>query len=119
MSEERLCSVKDVCDKYGITRKTLFYYDRVGLLKPSKRLGRQQSKYYDDKAISRLKLILNYRSAGLMIEEIRMIIDADDKKMILSVLENVKKRLTDEEHEKQQELKRLALLIDMIGRSNL
>ena len=54
-----------------------------------------------------------------MIEEIRMIIDADDKKMILSVLENVKKRLTDEEHEKQQELKRLALLIDMIGRSNL
>ncbi len=117
MSEEILFSVKDVCDKYGITRKTLFYYDRVGLLKPSKRLGKQQFKYYDNEAVSRLKLILNYRNAGLTIEEIRMIIDIDNKDTILWVLMNVKNRLTEEAFEKEQELKRLDLLIDAISGS--
>ena len=118
MNEEKLYSVKEVCDRYKITRKTLFYYDRSGLLKPTRRQGKQQFKLYDDEAASRLRLILNYRSAGLMIEEIRTIIDTDDRKTILSVLKDAKRRLTEEALEKYQELKRLDLLIDMVSRSD-
>lgn len=118
MKEEKLYSVKEVCDRYKITRKTLFYYDRSGLLKPTRRQGKQQFKLYDDEAVSRLRLILNYRSAGLMIEEIRTIIDTNDKKTILSVLKDAKRRLTEEALEKDQELKRLDLLIDMVSRSD-
>lgn len=118
MNEERLYSVKEVCDRYKITRKTLFYYDRSGLLKPTRRQGKQQFKLYDDEAVSRLRLILNYRSAGLMIEEIRTIIDTNDKKTILSVLKDAKRRLTEEALEKDQELKKLDLLIDMVSRSD-
>ena len=55
MSDEKLYSVKEICEKYGITRKTLFYYDRIGLLKPAKRLGRQSFKYYDVAALKRLE----------------------------------------------------------------
>lgn len=117
MNEEKLYSVKEVCDRYKITRKTLFYYDRSGLLKPTRRQGKQQFKLYDDEAASRLRLVLNYRSAGLMIEEIKAIIDTDDKRMILSVLKDAKKRLTQEAFVKEQELKRLDLLIDIINRS--
>ena len=35
MTSERLYTVKEICEKYGITRKTLFYYDKVGLINPS------------------------------------------------------------------------------------
>ena len=119
MNEERLYSVKEVCEEFDITRKTLFYYDKAGLLKPSKRMGKQRFKYYNDEAVSRLRLIINYRSAGLIIEEIRTIIDIDDKQAILLILMDAKKRLTEEAFEKEQELKRLELLIDMISRSVL
>ena len=72
--EKMLYSIKDVCIKYGITRKALFYYDRIDLLKPTKREGKQQFKYYDDNALFRLEAILEYRSAGLTIEETKQII---------------------------------------------
>ena len=30
-------TVHEVCESTGVTRKRLFYYDRIGLLKPSRR----------------------------------------------------------------------------------
>ncbi len=84
-NDKELCSVKDVCDRYGITRKTLFYYDRSGLLKPAIRQGSKQYKYYDEAALSRLESILEYRNAGLSIEEIREVIDLMDKEKILNL----------------------------------
>lgn len=111
MKEEKLFSIKDVCIRYGITRKTLFYYDRIGLLKPARREGKQAFKYYDDKALLRLESILQYRSAGLSIEEIRMIIDENDKEVILTVLMKVKDRLCEEYERKEIEIRNLDELI--------
>lgn len=111
MEKETLNSVKDVCEKYGITRKTLFYYDRVGLLKPTDRIGRQQFKYYDDQALLRLETILEYRAAGLAIGEIKEAIDLKDKTEILQILIKVKDRLDAQEQRKREEIKRLDVLI--------
>lgn len=111
MNREKLYSVKEVCDRYGITRKTLFYYDRSGLLKPTMRQGSQQFKYYDDDALSRLETILKYRNAGLSIEEIRAVIDLKNKKEILNILLNVRKRLNNEAKKKQEEIRKLDELI--------
>ena len=111
MKEERLYSVKEVCDRYGITRKTLFYYDQSGLLKPALRRGKQQFKLYDDKALSRLESILQYRNAGLSIQDIRLVIDEKDKKEVLLVLSKVKDRLIKEFSEKEEEIKKLDELI--------
>ena len=113
MNERILYSVKEVCDRYGITRKTLFYYDRSGLLKPSQRQGKQQFKYYDEKALSRLDSILKYRNAGLSIDDIRKVIDLDDKETILGILMGVRKRLITEAKQKEEEIKKLEELIRM------
>ena len=45
--DETLYSVGEICRITGITRKTLFYYDRIGLLVPYKRTEPQQFKLYD------------------------------------------------------------------------
>ena len=111
MKAEKLYSVKDICDEYSITRKTLFYYDRIGLLKPSKRIGKQQFKFYDNQAKEKLEMILVYRSAGLTIGEIRKIIDLSNKEQIVFALKEVKARLIEESFEKEQEIKRIDLLI--------
>ena len=113
MKDRNLYSVKDVCDRYGITRKTLFYYDRTGLLTPTDRQGVQRFKFYDDKALSRLESVLEYRSAALSIDDVRRVIDLDDKEKILEILMDVRKRLAGEARQKEEEIRKLEELIRM------
>ncbi len=67
-------SVKEICLLTGVTRKTLFYYDRIGLLKPTMRIGTQGHKYYDEQAVETLLKIRLYKECGLKISEIRTLI---------------------------------------------
>lgn len=77
-------TVHDVCKETGITRKTLFYYDKIGLLKPTNRNGKQHSKMYSSSAIARLKTIMAYQSCGLTLKEIDAILNQDgDEEAIL------------------------------------
>lgn len=75
ITEERMKSVHEVCQSYGITKKTLFYYDKIGLLKPSSRVGVQNQKMYDKRKLVRLETIIQYRQAGLQLLEIQSILD--------------------------------------------
>lgn len=55
--------------RFGLSRSTLLYYDRIGLLHPS---GRSESDYrlYTDEDCSILERICFYRKAGLRLSEI-------------------------------------------------
>lgn len=77
-------TVHDVCKETGITRKTLFYYDKIGLLNPTNRNGKQHGKMYSSSAIARLKTIMAYQSCGLTLKEIDAILNQDgDEEAIL------------------------------------
>ena|GEM_PF-1487523 len=71
-------SVKEICQLTGVTRKTLFYYDRIGLLRPTLRIGSQAHKYYDDTAVETLMKIRLYRACGLQLSEIRGILEEEE-----------------------------------------
>lgn len=60
---------------HGLSRSTLLYYDRIGLLKPSARsaAGYRQYSAADE---ARLRRICTFRRAGLALEEIGRILDA-------------------------------------------
>ncbi len=95
-----LKSVKEVCEIAGITRKTLFYYDRISLLEPTVRIGAQKIKMYDDEAVGKLLRIRRYRDAGVSVSEIRAIFAGTDEKVIL---QNVMDRLcADRNHAEYQ-----------------
>ena len=72
-------SVHEVCAITHVTRKRLYYYDHIGLLKPTRRIGPQKTKMYNAKAVERLETILKLQEAGLKIQEIRVILDAPPK----------------------------------------
>ncbi len=110
-NEQHLYSVGEVCSLMHVTRKTLFYYDKIGLLKPTERTSVQQFKLYDAAQIDRLNQILIYRNAGLNIQEVRALLD-DEKTDHLKVMEAALQRLEKERKEKSDQINRLEVLID-------
>ena len=101
--EKHEYSVGEICSLTGVTRKTLFYYDRTGLLKPAYRHGSQEHKRYGNTEFQRLIRILDYREAGLSIGEIRKILDDPDcsrKDLFAKVLD----RLIKEKAEKEKQI---------------
>ena len=95
-------TVSDICSLTGVTRKTLFYYDRIGLLKPVARSGPQNSKLYDQEGLRKLQRILRYREAGLQISEVRGLLrdDTDHQTILLAALA----RLRQEREQKEEQI---------------
>lgn len=76
--------ITELARQFGLSRSTLLYYDRIGLLTPS---GRSAVGYrmYSQKDRDRLSRICNFRHAGLTMEDIKRVLsmDEDSNDMIL------------------------------------
>ena len=68
-------SISTIARACSLSRSTLLYYDRLGLLKPS---GRTASgyRYYTDDDQKRLERIGHFRQAGLTLKEIRAVLSS-------------------------------------------
>ncbi|WP_438431459.1 MerR family transcriptional regulator [Gorillibacterium sp. sgz500922] len=65
-------------DKAGVTKRTVQFYDKVGLLSPSFRTGTGH-RYYTKQDLARLQRILTLKYIGLSIDEIRSIIHREGR----------------------------------------
>ena len=79
-----MISVGRLARKVGLSRTTLLYYDRIGLLNPA---ARSEAGYrlYGEGEVERLKTICAYRDAGLSLEEIKQLLvrpEAPDEKIL-------------------------------------
>lgn len=63
-------SISQFARQFGLSRSALLYYDRIGLLPPSGRLG-SGYRFYTARDQRRLKRIRELREAGLTLVEIR------------------------------------------------
>jgi len=71
-------SISNIARACGLSRSTLLYYDRMGLLRPSGRTG-SGYRYYTDGDCGRLERIRYFREAGLTLKEIRAVLAAGGK----------------------------------------
>jgi len=103
-----LKSVNEVSKLSGVSRRTLQYYDEIGLLPPSavKESGYRQ---YDDENLRRLWSILFYKELGLSLDDIRLILD-NPKQMEKELMRQHKQILL----EKQAGLQKMILSVDHI-----
>ena len=71
-------SITRLARTFGLSRSTLLYYDRIGLLKPS---GRTASGYrcYSQKDCRRLERICHFREAGLTLKDIHGVLSSGGK----------------------------------------
>ena len=67
-------TIGQVAKKYGLSRSTLIYYDKIGILTPS---GRSESNYrlYSDNDLKKMDRTILFRSAGLSLESIHSLLD--------------------------------------------
>ena len=76
--------VSTLAAMFGLSRTTLLYYDRIGLLRPTARSGAGYRLYGEHK-VERLRMICSYRSAGLSLQEIKLLLkrpDAPDERVL-------------------------------------
>lgn len=65
--------------QFGLSRSTLLYYDRIGLLSPSYRTH-TDARLYSDEDEARLERINTFRQAGIAIETIRVLLESGARK---------------------------------------
>lgn len=70
-------SVSEVIKLTGVSSRTLQYYDKIGLLKPSK-LTPAGYRLYGDDALQKLQQILFFKELGFKLQEIRDFISHPD-----------------------------------------
>ncbi|MGG7567414.1 MerR family transcriptional regulator [Rhodovulum sp. DZ06] len=69
---EELSTISQMCAEYGVTPRTLRFYEYKGLLNP-RREGQKRLFTYRDKA--RIQLILRGKRFGFSLDEIRELLD--------------------------------------------
>ena len=70
-------SISQLARRKCLSRSTLLYYDRIGLLAPASRSPAGYRRY-DEGDAKRLERIARYRKAGLSLETIRRLLDAHE-----------------------------------------
>ena len=71
-------SISQIARSCGLSRSTLLYYDRSGLLRPSGRTG-SGYRFYTQADQRRLERIRYFREAGLTLKEIRAVLTSGGK----------------------------------------
>ena len=71
-------SISRLARAFSLSRSTLLYYDRIGLLEPSGRTGAGY-RCYSAKAYRRLERICQFREAGLTLKDIRGVLSSGGK----------------------------------------
>lgn len=71
-------SISKLARAFGLSRSTLLYYDRIGLLEPSGRTG-SGYRCYSEKDFRRLERICHFREAGLTLKDIRAVLQSGGK----------------------------------------
>lgn len=71
-----MLTISHFARRFGLSRSTLLYYDRIGLLRPS---GHSESNYrlYSPADVARMEQVDVYRKAGLPLADIARVLAAD------------------------------------------
>lgn len=66
--------IGELSERVGVSHRTIHYYERLGLVKPTEREGTGY-RYYDEIAVKRLEKIAALKRLGLSLDEIAAVID--------------------------------------------
>ncbi len=70
-----ILTIREMCQAFGVTARTLRFYESKELLSP---VRRGQKRLYNNRDRARLKLILRGKRFGFSLEDIRQLLDLYD-----------------------------------------
>jgi DNA-binding transcriptional MerR regulator len=80
-----MLSVSKLAKQFGLSRATILYYEKEGLLDPATRASNGY-RFYGEKEIERLRRICGYRSYGVPVRDIRELLERESDATIERVL---------------------------------
>lgn len=111
---KRLLTIGQLSQRFGISRSTLLYYDKLGLLQPS---GRSTAGYrlYSGADVKRMEKIASLRDAGLPLAAIAEILESSST----AAIEALKARLQGIHDEMKALRNQQTLVAKLLGDKNL
>ncbi|MBC8568422.1 MerR family transcriptional regulator [Mogibacterium sp. NSJ-24] len=85
-------SISAAAKKTNVTSETLRHYDRIGLLKPSKKDERTNYRYYSEEDIIRLNTICSLQKMDLPLKAIKEVLEYDDLNKVIDFLTEAEKK---------------------------
>ena len=80
-----MLTISKLAARFKISRTTLLYYEKEGLL-PATSRDKNGYRRYGEKEVARLETIVNYRSFGISIAEIKQLLNHSEKNRQENVL---------------------------------
>ena len=71
--------ISKLSQKTGVSKDTLRFYEKAGLLNSTNKRGENNYRNYDDEAVSRLEFIKHGKALGFTLSEIRKAMDEWDR----------------------------------------
>ena len=75
-AKDELLTIRDMCDAFEVTPRTLSFYESKELFSP---VRRGTTRFYSYRDRARLKLILRGKRFGFSLEDIRQLLDMYDR----------------------------------------
>jgi DNA-binding transcriptional MerR regulator len=72
-----MISISQAAKRFHLSRSTLLYYDRLGLVRPSYRTSAGY-RLYQEEDLERLELVCRYRGGGMPLKAIRRLLDPSE-----------------------------------------
>lgn len=108
-----MTTIRQLAAAFGLTRSTLLYYDRIGLLRPDYRTSAGY-RLYNAADRTRLAAICRYRAAGLPLERIGALLD-EPARSRTAVRRALHQRLTALNHEIAALRRQQQVVVDLLG----
>ncbi|MEZ5779165.1 MAG: MerR family DNA-binding transcriptional regulator [Paracoccaceae bacterium] len=101
---DQVMTIREMCDAFDVTPRTLRFYESKELLFP---IRKGQKRLFTRRDRARLKLILRGKRFGLSLEDIRQLLDLYDpsdeqKTQLARAIEVARKRLGEMQRERAQ-----------------
>jgi DNA-binding transcriptional MerR regulator len=104
MNDDRIMTIREMCDAFDVTPRTLRFYEAKELLFP---IREGQKRLFTKRDRARLKLILRGKRFGFSLEEIRQLLDLyhmgdQQQTQLARTYEIAKQRLADMEAQRDE-----------------
>jgi MerR family transcriptional regulator, thiopeptide resistance regulator len=99
----------------GLSRSALLYYDRLGLLRPSRR-SRNGYRLYSTSEVERLEQICLFRQMGIPLKEMKRLLDSSKESTSVAIL---KRRLRILNREIANYRKQQRFILDLLKQKQL
>ncbi len=109
-----MLTINQVAKKFGLSRSTLLYYDKIGLLSPITRSGANY-RLYSAHDVEKMTKISAFREAGLTLDEIKPLVEdseGDTSQVLAARLENINNEMNRLRQQQQ-------FIVKLLGKGSL